>query len=112
MLRTTSDVMFSSNCPAGYFSDFRSSGLEDFYLCEPGYYCPLGTSKTKYKQNTCLQDYYCPRGTAAEINMYTGKFRPETVVQILDGDIKTAIYTMLRSTLPVFNNFNQDNINQ
>lgn len=66
--------MFTSNADAGYFTDFKANDIQDFYLCEPGYYCPKGTSKTKYKQNTCLQDYYCPRGTAAEINMTDGRF--------------------------------------
>jgi len=89
--RTTSEVMFTSNADSGYFTDYRSSGIEDFYLCEPGYYCPAGTSRTKYKQNTCLQDYYCPRGTAAEINMYTGKFQESTVHQVKDLKIITAI---------------------
>jgi len=74
VLRTTSEVMFTSSCPAGYYSDFRSSGKEDFYLCDAGFYCTLGTSKTKYKQNNCLQEFYCPRGTAAEIDMTSGKF--------------------------------------
>lgn len=66
---TTSATMFQMTAYAGYYTDFKASNIEDFYLCEPKYYCPKGTSKTKYKQNQCLQGYFCPRGTAAEISM-------------------------------------------
>lgn len=100
--------MFQSNAFAGYYTDFRSSGLEDFYLCEPGFYCPSGTSKTKYKQNNCLQDFYCPRGTAAEIDMYTGKFKEGTVKQVKNNEIIAAIRELLRSTKPVMEAFNME----
>jgi hypothetical protein len=46
---TTSATMFQMTTYAGYYTDFKASNIEDFYLCEPKYYCPKGTSKTKYK---------------------------------------------------------------
>lgn len=67
--KTTTNIMYSNKCPTGYYSDTRASGLEDYFLCEPGYYCPTGSSKSKYKQNQCLVGYYCPRGTAGDLTI-------------------------------------------
>lgn len=112
VLRTTSEVMFSSNCWPGYYSDFRSSGLEDFYLCDPGFYCTSGTSKTKFKQNNCLQDFFCPRGTAAEISMDTGKFIESKVFQVQKDDIIKSIEGLIRTTRLVVNNFDERGLNR
>lgn len=104
--------MFQTSAYAGYYTDFLATNIEDFFLCEPGYYCPTGTSLTKYKQNTCLQGFYCPRGTAASIDMYTGGFKTGSVYQVSNQDIIIAIQTMLRLTNPVLKAYDLNYVNK
>lgn len=98
--------MLNNKCPIGYYCDARASQLEDFFLCEPGYYCPSGSSKSKFKQNECLVGYYCPRGTAGDITA-NGTFN--NVYQIKKYELVSLIDILIKRNEKAMREFELSN---
>ena len=83
---TTNSIMLESKVERGFYGDYNITGKAEFFLCDDGKYCPIGTAASKVKQLDCPSGFFCPLGTAGELNS-DGQFNLDTLMQVNKWDL-------------------------